>query len=164
MKEIIEVLKNRPPEVRSLLNPAFCGFIIYTSILEYNRITKTNINVTLLFLILPIILNEKLRDLFSKNKTKNLIYIVNDNKYHFKNFDYIFNYYIEYTFEAIYFLVMNNHLEIKNETLIIKSKKIKFNDSHFKKYSKDISILMKIFSKVKSESTIYSTLGVNHED
>lgn len=163
MKEFINNWENRPSEIRALLNPAFCGLLIYAAIVEYKRINKQDINITLLFLILPLILNSNLKEIINTNKSKNLIYIVNNNKSNFQNFDYIFNYYVEYTYEAIYFLYFNEHIEIFENKFIIKGNKIRFNEIYFKKHTKVIAALIRVFSKIKSESTIYSTLGVTHE-
>jgi hypothetical protein len=163
MKEFINKWQSRPPEIRTLLNPAFCGLLLYTSMKEYKKLNKKDISITLLFLILPLILNIGLRDIIASNKNKNLIFIVNSHKNKFHNFDYIFNYYTEYTYEAIYFLYFNQHIKIVDNKFVITSKNNKFNDDYFNKYIKDISNLIKILSKVKSESTIYSTLGVSHE-
>ncbi|MCU4709990.1 three component ABC system middle component [Acinetobacter pittii] len=163
MNEFINKWQSRPPEVRTLLNPAFCGLLLYTSMKEYKKLNKKDISIPLLFLILPLILNMDLRNIITTNKNKNLIYIVNSNKNKFHSFDYIFNYYTEYTYEAIYFLYFNQYIEIAKNNFIIKSKNNKFNDDYLNKYIKDISHLIKILSKVKSDSTIYSTLGVSHE-
>lgn len=75
MKEFINNWENRPSEIRALLNPAFCGLLIYVAIAEYKKINKQDINITLLFLILPLILNSNLREIINANKSKNLIYI-----------------------------------------------------------------------------------------
>lgn len=94
---------NRPNEVKTLLNPAYCGLIILLMLKNYKKISKNDINITLLFLALPIIMNSNYREIIKKNKTKNLVYITSKYNNYFYNFEYYFNYYIQYTFEGLFF-------------------------------------------------------------
>jgi hypothetical protein len=52
----------RNPEIASLLNPAFCGVVLHTFIKEYQSRLKQDMPYPLVFLILPIVLNRKLRE------------------------------------------------------------------------------------------------------
>ena len=49
--------EERPIEVANLLNPAFCGRVIYQSIAGYREAHSTDMPYALLFLILPLVLH-----------------------------------------------------------------------------------------------------------
>ena len=51
----------RAKEVAYLLNPAFCGRLLYSCIKTYNEITKRAFPFPLIYLILPLILHKKTR-------------------------------------------------------------------------------------------------------
>lgn len=52
---------NRAKEVAYLLNPAFCGRLLYNAIKTYNEVTKKTFPLPLLYLVLPLILHKKTR-------------------------------------------------------------------------------------------------------
>ncbi len=56
-------------EIAFLLNPAFCGRLIYHTILEYQKQAKRAFPFMLTYLILPIILHKKTRE-FINSKTQ----------------------------------------------------------------------------------------------
>ena len=51
----------RPDEVKYLLNPAFCGRVIYGTVSEYQRITKRDFPFPLIYLVLPLVLPRQIR-------------------------------------------------------------------------------------------------------
>ena len=53
--------QHRNPEVAALLNPAFCGSLLYASIKEFQARVTTGMPYPLVFLTLPFVLNRKLR-------------------------------------------------------------------------------------------------------
>ena len=56
----------RPPEIRTLFNPAFCGLVLAQGIKGYNQDTKSPIPFSLTLLILPLCLHKKLENKFLK--------------------------------------------------------------------------------------------------
>lgn len=52
----------RPSEVRFLLNPAFCGRIVYATIMEYEKYTDNSMPFPLVYLTLPLVLHRKTRE------------------------------------------------------------------------------------------------------
>lgn len=65
---------NRSKEVAYLLNPAFCGRIIYHTIKTYGYITHRAFSFPLIYLILPLVLHKKTRELIS-SRTQMLIWV-----------------------------------------------------------------------------------------
>lgn len=55
----------RPLEVRNLLNPAFCARVIYATIAEYEKKTKKAMPFVLVYLILPLVLHKKTREIIN---------------------------------------------------------------------------------------------------
>jgi hypothetical protein len=55
----------RPSEVATLLNPAFCGEILRSSIAAYSKITSEGMPFSLLYLVLPIVLHSKTRSMIA---------------------------------------------------------------------------------------------------
>lgn len=49
----------RTHEIAYLLNPAFCGRILYSSIKAYNEKTRKSFPFPLIYLILPLVLHKK---------------------------------------------------------------------------------------------------------
>ena len=71
----------RTHEIAYLLNPAFCGRILYSSIKAYNEKTRKSFPFPLIYLILPLVLHKKTRiNINSKTKFHNWI---QDNSYLF---------------------------------------------------------------------------------
>lgn len=65
---------HRAKEVAYLLNPAFCGRILYNTIKVYNDESKRPFPFPLIYIILPLILHKKTRQLIS-SRTQFLIWL-----------------------------------------------------------------------------------------
>jgi len=57
----LPVWEDRPPEVASLLNPAFCGLLCYAAVDGYRSIDSTGMPFSESFLVLPLLLHEPTR-------------------------------------------------------------------------------------------------------
>ncbi|TYQ16952.1 UNVERIFIED_CONTAM: hypothetical protein Cloal_3541 [Acetivibrio alkalicellulosi] len=66
--------RDRSKEVAFLLNPAFCGRIIYNSIKKYSDLTHRAFPFPLTYLILPLVLHKNTRDLIN-SRTQMLIWV-----------------------------------------------------------------------------------------
>lgn len=53
--------EDRPPEVASLLNPAFSGLLCYAAVEDYRSIDATGMPFSISFLVLPLLLHEPTR-------------------------------------------------------------------------------------------------------
>lgn len=58
--------ETRPSEIANLLNPAFCGAVIWASVRAYETETARPMPFPLAFLILPIVLHKKTRQKISR--------------------------------------------------------------------------------------------------
>lgn len=55
----------RPPEIKYLLSPAFCGRILYSTIAEYGKKTNRPMPFPLIYLVLPLVLHKSTREKIS---------------------------------------------------------------------------------------------------
>jgi hypothetical protein len=51
----------RAPEIAYLLNPPFCGRLLYTTIKMYNEKAKKPLSFPLIYLVLPLVLHKETR-------------------------------------------------------------------------------------------------------
>lgn len=102
----------RPPEIKYLLNPAFCAQIVYAAIIEYNKRSKRNMPLALIYLILPLSLHKETRE---RIKTKSRITLINwalSNQSVLLGFPQRTKGLIEITNEAIEFLMCSGLIHI----------------------------------------------------
>jgi hypothetical protein len=59
--------KDRPEEVANLLNPAFCSIILKEGIFGYQQASSKPMPYSLLFLVLPIVLHKRTRELLPRS-------------------------------------------------------------------------------------------------
>lgn len=72
--------EKRPPEIKYLLNPAFCGRILYVAITEFENRTGNNMPFALAYLILPMVLHKETRDRIHPRSRKTLYNWVQSNQ------------------------------------------------------------------------------------
>lgn len=66
--------ENRSKEIAFLLNPAFCGRLIYGTIRKFNEVSNRALPFPLVYLILPLVLHKATREKIS-SRTKFLVWI-----------------------------------------------------------------------------------------
>lgn len=154
----------RPDEVKYLLNPAFCGRVIYAAIAEYQKSTRRDFPFPLVYLILPLVLPRQIRiEISSRTQLLNWVQ---------RHQELIFNFgkrasdLIEITNEAVEFMMQTGFLKLTDNGEL--SKKITAGALSKKKYtdSEVIECLNKAehvgrwFAGVGKVETIYTSLGV----
>lgn len=63
---------SKPQEIRSLFNPAFCGWIVYESVKAYQAEKGQGMPLPLVFLIPPIVFHKRTRERLPSRKNSNL--------------------------------------------------------------------------------------------
>lgn len=71
-------LTERPREVRTLFNPAFCGLVIARGIEGYSSASKRPMPFSLSLLILPLCLHQRTRDIFKSGNRSYFTKILED--------------------------------------------------------------------------------------
>jgi hypothetical protein len=151
----------------NLNNPAYCGFLLYSTVREYGKIDKNGINPALLYLCLPLILTKSLSSqLPSTSKTSLIAWLVENDSLLF-NFANKVTSFFEITQNAFDFLYENKLLEITEQYDVVavnrglaQSPAI-FNKSDVMKRQLSASKLMGRWLAVSPDTaTIYSVLGI----
>lgn len=154
----------RPKEIAYLLNPVFCGRIIYNTVREYETVSKRSFPFPLVYLILPLILHRSTRELIS-SRTQMLIWIQR-NPHLLIDFPKRTKELVVITNEAIEFLFQTGFLTINEngEVETVKTKKAlsktKFADDEMKECILKCSHIAKWFAGAGKTETIYISLGV----
>jgi len=156
--------ENRAIEIAYLLNPAFCGRVIYHAIKTYSEQTSRPLPFSLVYLILPLVLHRKTRERINSvtqmqiwiqrnpdaligfaERTKNLVKITN---------------------EAVEFLMqskivtLTNNAELELIRLLPSSSTSKFVNTEIKECINKSSHVARWFAKGGTVETIYSSWGV----
>lgn len=100
----------RSTEVAQLLNPPFCCILLSASIMEYKKVNSDGMDFPLIFIILPVIFSETIRNSLPKSKSTPLTEWIQ------KNSDIVITFYNraismkEFTQEALLFGLSNKWL------------------------------------------------------
>lgn len=151
--------ENRPQEIAYLLNPAFCGRLIYTVVRQYNLISNQSFLFPLIYLILPPILHRKTREKIS-SRVK-LLNWIRQNPDLLIGFAQRTSNLIEITNEAIELLLqtgiikVTNNAELEVNSMIKGLSKTKFVDDEIKDCLKKSEYVGKWFANTGKVETIY---------
>ena len=154
----------RPSEVRYLLNPAFCGRIIYSAILKYYKCSEQSFPLPLIYLILPLVLHKNTRELihsrtaFTNWIQKNPKVLIGFSRRAREMVD-ITNEAIEYLLQAKYILINSNGEFIIN-TELKQMSKTKFTNAEVKECISKAEHVGKWFANTVKIENIYISLGV----
>ncbi|AJW71227.1 three component ABC system middle component [Nitrosopumilus adriaticus] len=156
--------EERPIEVQSLLNPAFCGEIMLECIKTYN-VKSGSFPITLAFLIFPLVLHQPTREILPFS-SKYLHSALNQNKEVLIGFSQRANHMISITIETLFFLLQTEVLKVDSYGKITINKKVKLSkipesrDSEIQDCLNKSHQLGRLFSKGGKPSTIYAMFGV----
>ena len=101
--------EKRPKEIQTLLNPAFCGRLLYAAIVEYDNKDNRHMPFPLLYLILPLVLHLETRQ---KINGKIFLKWVQVNQNLLTNFASRTRDLVEITNEAIEFLLCSGVIQL----------------------------------------------------
>jgi hypothetical protein len=154
----------RSNEVAYLLNPAFCGRLLYNAIRTYNVEAKRAFPFPLIYLILPLVLHKNTREKIS-SRTQLLVWI--------QKFEYLLigfpkraKQLVPITNESIEILLQSNLITISSAgELEFNAKKqalskTRFTDDEIKECITKSEHIAKWFAKAGKAETIYVSLGV----
>jgi hypothetical protein len=156
--------ESRASEIAYLLNPAFCGRIIYHTIKTYSEETKHPMPFPLVYLILPMVLHRKTRERI-KSATQMHIWIQ-------RNPDILIGFanrtksMVQITNEAVEFLMQSSIVELTNNgelelSQLFKSLSTnKYTNDEIKDCISKSSQVAKWFAKAGTLETIYTSWGV----
>ena len=158
--------KKRPPEVKYLLNPAFCGRILSVVITEYECKSGNAMPFPLLYLVLPIVLHKKTRDKMPRNSRKKLLNWVSENQDILARFAARVSGMVEITNESIEFLLSSGLVQLTKEGKLIKNpERTKLSETQYindeiRDCISKAKIVAKWFADAGTAENIYVCLGV----
>lgn len=155
--------KKRPEVTANLINPAFCSLLIRECVKAYKDEKGENFPFSLSVLILPIILNSKIREKLPKSKANTIHGWINKNEEIKINFPTQVKSYLPFTRETIMFGIAHNSISIDEEGNIEFKKRrgnLNTEDEEVKICLAKASLLGKLFSKSGTPLTIYSIFGI----
>ncbi|WP_018128263.1 three component ABC system middle component [Balneola vulgaris] len=154
----------RPPEIRTLFNPAFCGLVLARGIKGYYQETSESMPYSLSLLILPLCLHKRTRDQVLDNNRSYFTKILEAYPEIRVNFAQRTRGLLPYSMEALAFLMKCNSIEVDdngsiflNEDGIMKTIKGSQDTQDCQKAAK---LIGKKFGKINDKVTIYTSLGV----
>lgn len=156
--------KMRTKEVAYLLNPAFCGRILYGAVKKYNEISNRAFPFPLIYLVLPLVLHKNTRRLID-SRTAMLVWA---QKYPelFIGFAQRASDLVEITNEAVELLLQSELLQLTiesglqvNKTIRVMSR-TRFVDDEIKECVNKSEHVGKWFAVAGNTETIYISLGV----
>jgi len=154
----------RSTEIAYLLNPAFCGRLLYKTISKYNQEAKRPFPFPLVYLVLPLLLHRRTREAIS-SRSKLLLWIQNNESLLISYADRA-KQLVPITNEAIEWLLQCNcvrftasaELEISPTTPSLS--KTKFTDDEVKDCLNKSEHIAKWFVNAGKTETIFIALGV----
>lgn len=111
--------ERRSVEVKYLLNPAFCGRLLYVALAEYESKSKQPMPYPMIYLILPLVLHKKTRERI--NSATKLLNWTQANQDLLIGFSTRARGLVEITNEAIEFLICAGKVQVTDVGGIIKS-------------------------------------------
>lgn len=161
----MNLLSEMTNEEFRLFNPAYCGYLLYSAISEYQNSNK-DFPCSLIYLILPMIMTKYIAGNFPRDVRTTFLSWTNNNQDCFSDFDTSVIDYFEVTQSAIDFLIDFKVISISESGYIsIATPEISRNPSFFKQSNTMSSHLSRAKFLGKwlvnyQPATIYSVLGI----
>lgn len=149
--------KNRPFEIRNLLNPYFCTTLIWESVNGFCEEKKEGISFPLAFLVLPLVLHNDIREKLPERKETNLLsWVEKINKETFIRIPTYCHNLAPYTRESIILGIQQQLLFINDKGLLQSSNTLSKSEE-LKEYREKAQMLGKLFATISPE-IIFRTL------
>lgn len=154
----------RSNEIAFLLNPAFCGRLLYSTINKYNKEAKRPFPIALTYLVLPLLLHKRTRDTID-SRTQMLIWIQRNERL-LVNYSERAKQLVPITNEALELLLQSGCIRLTatadlevNPTIRALSR-TRFADNEIKACLSKSEQLAKWFAGAGKTETIFISLGV----
>ncbi len=162
---MIREWSKRSAEIKYLLNPAFCGRIIYASVIGYEKRCGQPIPFLLIYLILPLILHKITRERIILGSRTNLLRWTQTNNDILIDFASRARSLLEITNEALEFLLCAGLIEITDDGCITKIRHRKLSDTDFtdeeiQECLLKVKYVARWFADSPSIENIYTCLGI----
>lgn len=154
--------EERTNEVKNLLNPAFCGRLLFEAVKEYKKNTNDAMPFPLIYLVLPLVLHKGTREKINSHTA--FINWVHANPMILVGFNRRARDLVDITNISVEFLVQTGYFQLSNEgKLDIENKKLSVNKSaelDVKECLKKAKHVGKWFALNNRVESIFLALGV----
>ena len=156
--------KDRPDEVKTLLNPAFCGRVLYSAVAEYQKKTNRDFPFPLVYLVLPLVLPGHIRSEIS-SRTQLLNWVQNHPELIY-DFGARANDLIEITNESLEFMLQCGYLKLTDTGELSKEitagtlSKTRYTDAEVSDCLKKAEHVGRWFAAAGKTEQVYVCLGV----
>ena len=160
----MRVWDDRPDEVKNLLNPAFCGRVIYGTVSEYQKRTRRGFPFPLVYLVLPLVLPRPIRT--EINSRTQLVNWVQRHQELVFNFGKRASDLVEVTNEAVELMLQTGYMKLTDNGELSKVisagvlSKTKNTDQEVAECLTKAEHVGRWFAGAGKVETIYSSLGV----
>jgi hypothetical protein len=155
--------ENRPEITANLINPAFTSELMRASTESFKSESSNPLPFSLSIIILPLILNNKIRTVLPNNKRHTIHSWITNHEQVKIGFANNVSKFLPFSKEAIMFGIAHNSLSIDengNLDIITRRSKYKPQDEEVKSCLNKSITLGKILAKSGNSPTIYSVLGI----
>lgn len=155
---------DRPRELRTLFNPAFCGVVLLRALKGYESNDASGIPFSLSLLVLPLCLHKVSREAINRGSRSYFTKILDDNPPIRVGLAERANDLLPYTFEAMGYLMQQDAIEVSDDgRLFVKPRSIKTKISgteETRACQRAAQTLGKKFAVTADRVTIYVSLGL----
>jgi hypothetical protein len=155
--------EDRPEITAHLINPAFCTEIMRECVSAYVAESNGKFPFALSVLVLPLILNSRIRERLPKSKSNTIHGWIIENEDLKIGLAPNIASFIPFTRETVMFAIAHNSLSIDengNINVTARRGKLKSEDEEIKSCLKKAEVMGKVLSKSGNPLTIYSILGI----
>lgn len=146
-------------EFNNFLNPAFSGFMIAQFLKEFSKKNINGIEPIYILFVLPFAIHPEFRHLLNQTKNKNFILIIEKDRELFNSFEKVFNYFLPYTYEGLYFLLKSKVIKITDEKIIFNSRTFK-HKNYNKCIKNEVSAAKKLSSLLANKFDVVTILKI----
>ena len=154
----------RPFEVRTLFNPAFCGLVLHRALAAYNEEKSQGMPFSLSLLVLPLCLHKDSREIIASNPRSYLLKTIENNQQIIVGFASRVTQMLHYTFEGFGLLMEKGCLVIMEDgcmkTIPKTVRKTITGTDENVACQKVARIVGKEFARIADRATVYTTFGI----
>ena len=154
----------RPVELRSLFNPAFCAVLLLRGISSFSEVDEQGMPFSLTFPLLPLCLHRETRNRIAAHPRTRLIRIIEDSPDLLVGYDKRARALAPYVLEALGFAMHLKSLTVSDAGRLLITKggvrKSTFGTEESQACQRSASRVGKEFATIADRSTVYLALGI----
>ena len=154
----------RPFEIRSLFNPAFCGLVLFRAMQGYEEEDDCGMPFSLALLVLPLCLHKDSREVIAANSRSYLLKIMEKNPQVLVGFADRATAMLPYAFEGFGLLMERGCISVADDgrlqTVPDKVRKSVTGTDETKSCQRAARFVGKQFARIADRVTVYRTFGV----